>query len=255
MPTDARSLLRAAANERAKASATGISDPFASYSSTGGLRCSACKYLTIKHESLWGAHVLSKSHRSNVARIREEELSQAELQRTKDGKRKAQDAPAQDDHREALAASTTNADDRNADAASGSKKARVDTDQENDIAPSVDPEWELFKAQLESAEPGQGPAAETNSAGAALEAEAQLISNDDAGRNDGTVGNDAEELTIEEVQAQERARKEQEEREEILSRLEEEQRQQDEADQRVSALKQRLQRIKQARLDKQKANK
>ena len=38
-------------------------------------------------------------------------------------------------------------------------------------------------------------------------------------------------------------------------RMEEEQRQQDEADQRVSALKQRLQRLKQARLDRQKANK
>lgn len=133
----------------------------------------------------------------------------------------------------------------------------MDADGDNDIASSVDPEWELFKAQLESTEPGPDPTADTNTAGAALEAEAQLISRDGAELEQTTRadGDDAEELTAEELQAQERARKEQEEREEILSRLEEEQRQQDEADQRVSALKQRLQRIKQARLDKQKASK
>jgi zinc finger protein 830 len=49
---------------------------------------------------------------------------------------------------------------------------------------------------------------------------------------------------------QKRARLEREEREEILARFEEEQRVQDEADERVNALKIRLERLKQARLNK-----
>ncbi len=258
MPADARYLLRTAANERAKAGASAISDPFASYSSTGALRCSACNYLTVKHESLWGAHVLSKSHRTNVAQIREEELRKAEIQRTKDGKRKAQDAPTEDKGDDGPTASRAGADDQGADAASRSKKARTEPTPTNGSTLSIDPDWQLFKSQMESVEDDADPTADTHGVGAALEAEAQLISRDgaDIGRIDATQAADAgdvEELTVEELAAQERARKEQEEREEILSRLEEEQRQQDEADQRVSALKQRLQRIKQARLDKQKA--
>lgn len=254
MPADARSLLRAAASERAKAGASGISDPFASYSSTGSLRCSACNYLTVKHESLWGAHVLSKSHRTNVAQIREEELREAELQRTKDGKRKAQDVPVEEEGDDSPPASRAGVDDEGAGASSGSKKARMEPTTAIDSTLSIDPDWQLFKSQMESPEPDLDLTADTHGAGAALEAEAQLISRDGADM-DGTKADidDVEELNAEELAAQERARKEQEEREEILSRLEEEQRQQDEADQRVSALKQRLQRIKQARLDKQKA--
>ncbi|CBQ72596.1 conserved hypothetical protein [Sporisorium reilianum SRZ2] len=250
MSTDARSLLRAAANERAKAGASGIADRFASYSSTGGLRCSACSYVAIKHESLWGAHVLSKSHRANALRIKEEELRQAEIQRTKDGKRKAEDAAPEQDESADADALGSDADD----AVQGSKRARTDSTNEPQAkSASIDPEWELFKSQMESTEPEAGAAESTAGAGAALEAEAQLISHDEQGSGPAGTDGAAEEKSAEELEAEERARKEQEEREEILSRMEEEQRQQDEADSRVSALKQRLQRIKQARLDKQKA--
>lgn len=222
MPSDTRSLLRAAANERAKSSSSGISDPFASYSSTGGLRCSACNFLGIKHESLWGAHALSKSHRANVARMRDEELRQAELQRTKDGKRKADESemsPSQDD------------------ASLPTSRAAADTSETIDDGPEIkkariDPEWELFKSQMETSADEDEPSRQGYSAGSALEAEAQLISHD---ANDGPRAGQDDELELksaEELAAEERARKEQEEREEILSRLEEEQRQQDEADQR-----------------------
>ncbi|SPO27172.1 uncharacterized protein UTRI_10634_B [Ustilago trichophora] len=251
MPADARSLLRAAANERAKAGASGISDPFASYSSTGGLRCSACSYLTIKHESLWGAHVLSKSHRANVTRIREEELRQAEIQRTKDGKRKADDADDELEEGDGSLSAATGTGHVEEDAGPESKKARMEANG----AEAIDPEWELFKSQMEATEPESSQSRGDHSAGAALEAEAQLISHDGDAHLDPKAQEEVEEKTAEELEAEERARKEQEEREEILSRLEEEQRQQDEADQRVSALKQRLQRIKQARLEKQKAGK
>ncbi|KIS69517.1 uncharacterized protein UMAG_02056 [Mycosarcoma maydis] len=251
MTGDARSLLRAVASERAKLGASGVSDAFASYSANGGLRCSACDYLAIKHESLWGAHVLSKSHRTNVARIhKEEQVRQAELERTKAGKRKA----TQGDGRDA-SPSDAAADATHARSTLASKKARADTEQVvTDTPPTLDPEWELFKSQVESIEPDLDHPSDTPIAGAALEAEPQLISQDDLDQRHDT---DAVlwEKSAEELEAEERARIEQQEREEILSRMEEEQRQQDEADQRVSALKQRLQRLKQARLDRQKANK
>ncbi|SPO27517.1 uncharacterized protein UTRI_10634 [Ustilago trichophora] len=251
MPADARSLLRAAANERAKAGVSGISDRFASYSSSGGLRCSACNYLTIKHESLWGAHVLSKSHRTNVTRIREEELRQAEIQRTRDGKRKADDADEELDEGGDPLNTATGTGNGEENAGPESKKARTGANG----AEEVDPEWELFKSQMEATKPDPSQPREDYSAASALESEAQLIRPGGDARSGQEAQEEVEEKTAEELEAEERARKEQEEREEILSRLEEEQRQQDEADQRVSALKQRLQRIKQARLEKQKGGK
>nr|CDI53133.1 conserved hypothetical protein [Melanopsichium pennsylvanicum 4] len=226
MATDARLLLRQATKSRASSSSI-ISDPFASYSSTGALRCSACNFVTIKHESLWSSHALSKSHRANTARLREEDLRQAEAQRIKDGKRKADDS--QDDlgasHGPSGTITSSNGEEKgNLEFASqGSKKARTE---------SIDPEWELFKSQMEAnAEPKEDQQVSDHGAGAALEAEAYLIS------PRGTAANKyaddlVDERSKEELEAEERARREQEEREEILSRLEEEQRQQDEADQR-----------------------
>lgn len=228
MPVDARSLLRAAANERAKAGASGISDPFASYSSSGGLRCSACNYLTIKHESLWGAHALSKSHRANVTRIGEEEVRQAEIQRTKDGKRKADDADEALDEGDGPLTTATGTGNGEENAGPESKKARTEANG----AEAIDLEWELFKSQMEATEPDTSQPRKDYSAAPALEAEAQLISHDGDARSGQEAHGGVEEKTAEELEAEERAGKEQEEREEILSRLEEEQRQQDEADQR-----------------------
>lgn len=223
MSQDARFLLRAAANERARATATGISDPFASYSATGGLRCSACNYLAIKHESLWGAHAQSKSHRNNAMRIREEEVRKAEVQRTKDGKRKADDSYEDLGEADEARASSLNANGVDDSSAPESKKART-------VASPIDAEWELFKSQMDATESGKDPRNEEFTGAAALEAEAQLISHEEGvGQN---AAAEVEEKSAEEIRAEERARKEQEEREEILSRLEEEQRQQDEADQR-----------------------
>ncbi|SPO46422.1 uncharacterized protein PSANT_04108 [Moesziomyces antarcticus] len=255
---DARSLLRAAANARAKTGGGGISDRFASYSASGALRCSACDYATIKHDSLWGAHVLSKSHRSNAARIREEELREAETRRTKDGKRKADDEEDDSNDGDSAGGGRSPREGATDNTGSGAKKPRTDTkafaEASTAQAESIDPEWELFKSQMDASGPESGAPEERYDAGATIEAEAQLISQEGTnGAGTSTDDGAIEEQSAAEKEAQERARRELEEREEILSRLEEEQRQQDEADQRVSALKQRLQRIRQARLDKQKA--
>lgn len=237
MPSDARSLLRAAANERSKAVASEL-DPFATYSATGGLRCSACNYLAIKHESLWGAHALSKSHRANVARIREEEARRSDSQRIKEGKRKAENAADLDGER-GPSSSSIHAEGIQGEAAPESKKARtnsVSATDETDVgrkSASIDPDWDLFKSQMEATEPATDQPMSDYSAGATLEAEAQLIARDQHGSHQLQTTEDAgEEKSAEELEAEERRRREQEEREEILSRLEEEQRQQDEADQR-----------------------
>ncbi|KAG5641826.1 hypothetical protein DXG03_004145 [Asterophora parasitica] len=99
---DVRALLKAKRQE------SRISHPLASYTSSGQLRCSACG-TAVKHASAWEGHIGSKAHRTNVARLREEERQQAEHARAEaqahadaeaerqrashvaNGKRKAQD--------------------------------------------------------------------------------------------------------------------------------------------------------------------
>ncbi|GLB40603.1 hypothetical protein LshimejAT787_0804740 [Lyophyllum shimeji] len=71
---DVRALLKAKRQE-AK-----ITHPLAAYSSTGQLRCVACG-TAVKHASAWEGHIGSKVHRTNVARLKEEERAQAERAR------------------------------------------------------------------------------------------------------------------------------------------------------------------------------
>ncbi|KAH0578903.1 Zinc finger protein 830 [Termitomyces sp. J132] len=68
---DVRALLKAKRQE------IKITHPFASYASSGQLRCSACG-TPVKHASAWEGHIGSKAHRTNVARIKEEERRQQE---------------------------------------------------------------------------------------------------------------------------------------------------------------------------------
>ncbi|KAG6860351.1 hypothetical protein C0995_012420 [Termitomyces sp. Mi166 len=67
---DVRALLKAKRQE------IRVTHPFASYTS-GQLRCSACG-APVKHASAWEGHIGSKAHRTNVARIKEEERRQQE---------------------------------------------------------------------------------------------------------------------------------------------------------------------------------
>lgn len=226
MPSDARSLLKAATQERSKTSESGITDPFASYNpASGALRCSACNYLAIKHENLWAAHIVSKSHRTNVARIRSEQalkfeqektLQQSQALQTKDGKRKAVDKDE-----------STSADSSGSTAdGSVAKKAR------NLEEAKVDNEWERFKRQLESGDKSEVTDEDQRyNAEAIIEVQPQLLADADT-RLSEAEGEDEQEL----IAARERKRQEQDEREEILSRYEEEQRIQDEADERCVAL-------------------
>ena len=63
---DARALLRAKRQE------VRITHPYATYSSTGQLRCTICS-TTVKQASMWEGHLGSKSHRVAVMKLREQE--------------------------------------------------------------------------------------------------------------------------------------------------------------------------------------
>ncbi|KAN0063199.1 hypothetical protein ACQY0O_004363 [Thecaphora frezii] len=250
MPPDARSLFRAAASERRAAGNSGIQDPFASYNpSTRALRCSACNFVPVKHESLWASHASSKSHRANVAKIRAERerealRTQEEEQRqrlTNKGKRKAYDGDQDDD------------DSHDAGTETDSKRAKVDGAASSGAADGrdgdVDPEWEAFQREIAKAESGPAPdPVQTAYANATIEVE-PVIKGQEAPMQEGAERQE-EPTTEEETEEQRRARREQEEREEIYSRYEEEQRIQDEAEERVTALKLKLERLKAARLAK-----
>ncbi|KAG6820861.1 hypothetical protein H0H93_010688 [Arthromyces matolae] len=68
---DVRALLKAKRQE------VRITHPFATYTSAGQLRCSACG-AAVKHASAWEGHIGSKAHRTNVARLKEQERRQQE---------------------------------------------------------------------------------------------------------------------------------------------------------------------------------
>ena len=84
--SDVRALLKAKRQE------VRVSHPLASYSEkTGLLKCSVC-HTIIKHASAWDGHIGSKNHRTNVARLKEEERlrdTQREQERAR-GKRKVE---------------------------------------------------------------------------------------------------------------------------------------------------------------------
>ncbi|KAJ3716181.1 hypothetical protein C8R42DRAFT_698166 [Lentinula raphanica] len=84
---------------KAKRQEARITHPFASYNQSGQLRCTACGTI-VKHASAWEGHLGSKIHRTNVARLKEQERAREEqrLREEKEeqekilrGKRKAEE--------------------------------------------------------------------------------------------------------------------------------------------------------------------
>lgn len=238
MPVDARSLLRAAT----ASSSEGIKDRFASYHpKTRALRCLACNYLPIKHESLWASHTASKSHRSNVAQVRKKEEEQEEKERrTKNEQAESTEEPAATGSKRKGEDDVEETDNEEKDPA---KRARKDPGEAQ-----VDSEWERFQREVLNAPTATQQPAFDSYADATIEVAPELIRgiNGLEGVDDDEVEEEVE-VKVKETDAEKRARLEREEREEILARFEEEQRVQDEADERVSALKDRLQRLRQAR--------
>ncbi|KAF8962686.1 hypothetical protein BDZ97DRAFT_1920258 [Flammula alnicola] len=211
---DVRALLKAKRQEAR------ITHPYAAYNSSGQLRCSVCGSI-VKHASAWEGHLGSKLHRTNVARMREEEKRQQEQQEAvlpepeTTGKRKA---PLEES--EIQVEKKRKVEDQ--------AKARTRTSNEH-----TDP-TEAYDRATVTAEPvlpsAQVPGFPTISPEAVVPEPVKL--------------------TDEEV----RLKRAQEERELIMDRLLEEERAQEDVDTRVQLLKARLEGLRKKR-ELAKANK
>jgi zinc finger protein 830 len=65
-----------------------VTHPLAFYSTSGQLRCKACG-TNVKHTSAWEGHLGSKAHRTNAARLKDEERSQEAREEEKSGEKRS----------------------------------------------------------------------------------------------------------------------------------------------------------------------
>ncbi|KAJ7931347.1 hypothetical protein B0H13DRAFT_841383 [Mycena leptocephala] len=245
---DVRALLKAKRQEAR------ISHPLASYSN-GQLRCVACG--PVKHASAWEGHLGSKLHRTTVARLKEEERlreaqrirqEEEEQARVSNGKRKAEEQDSESD---------TESKRRKVDDTSGAFPADFfsdpsraplppQSDDEDDPPPvqpvtgpptSLDAEWERFQRDVVNA-PDPQDAYEN----ATIMAEPELASD----TFEGFPPQQSEATPVEpnKLDAEEQRRqKEQDERELIMDRLLDEEQAQEEADMKVTMMKNRLEAV------------
>ncbi|WWD20409.1 hypothetical protein CI109_104885 [Kwoniella shandongensis] len=269
---DARSLLRA------KKAEARISHPYAAYNAAGVLRCSICA-VPVKQ---WDAHLLTKQHRTSVAREKAEQEKARSKRAAEDsagggGKRArtAQTAVPQEEEEEedgpaglpagffssgnrptvavtsdepgpssapapsvAAAAAPVPAQtgDAELDDFLSSLNSDVDTPSTSTIAVPPTAASKRKIATYKEVIPGQ----------ASYEAApVRIIPAEE--NPDGQGGGAEAETEPEETEAERRARLEREEREDIVARLEEEERAQEDADSRVTMLKQRMEMLKKRR--------
>ncbi|KAH0833144.1 hypothetical protein J3R83DRAFT_12141 [Lanmaoa asiatica] len=256
--SDVRTLLKAKRQE------IRIDHPLASYTSSGQLRCVVCE-TNIKHPSAWDGHLGSKAHRTNAARIREEERrrKELELEEPKRLKRKAPEDDINGDIRStakkpkgtsAPQPSTFNLPpDFFSDPSRAPLLSFNDLDDEDEMGeaaaitkptdgggdPSLDQEWIQFQQSVINA-----PDAVATYDRATIFAEPELVSDPSEGfpAHDGV---HAQPLT--KADEDERRRKEQEERELIMDRLMAEERAQEEADMKVVTMKNKLEALRKRR--------
>ncbi|KAF8072110.1 hypothetical protein FPV67DRAFT_920167 [Lyophyllum atratum] len=136
---DVRALLKAKRQE------TKITHPLAAYTSSGQLRCIACS-TPVKHASAWEGHIGSKAHRTNVARLREEERLQAQRARAEAEAKAHAEAEAEKQKASPVAMGKRKAED-----------ADVDMDDEDDIETDTKDESNAKRRRLGPA-PGTFPA-------------------------------------------------------------------------------------------------
>ncbi|KAL5526040.1 hypothetical protein ACEPAG_7378 [Sanghuangporus baumii] len=280
---DARSLLRAKRQE----SEARINHPYASYTSAGQLRCSACG-ISIKTAAMWEGHIGSKAHRVAVRNMKALEEAERAKEMKKLGKRKAEagdemdvdDARAPENGTNIVKKRRTSVEPDGvrpnpqagalpADFFSDPSQAPVlstidEEDEERQAVPpeppakdqpksQIDLEWEQFQASFlapTAVEEEQEDDRRAAFERATVAVEPELVATNANGFPEGVTGdaNGAElEEKKEETEEEKRLRKQQEERELIMDRILEEERAQEEADERVGRLKARVEAIKKAR--------
>lgn len=272
--SDVRALLKAKREEKR------IFHPFAAYNQTGQLRCTACGTI-VKHPSAWNGHLGSKSHRTNAARVKEEErLREAEEEEKQRGKRKADeeeerafqtDQPSkkrrvnEDDGQQGAAPPHDAVSDfptdffsdpsRSLSIREGESDGEGDTDSPQHGAATlhsqsaIDLEWMKFQEAVLNT-PIETGARETFER-ATIFAEPELSAEIPEGFPSSVVQEtqpDPQAPPTQKDEGAERKRREEEEKELIMDRLMDEELAQEEADGRVAALRAKIDLLKQKRM-------
>ncbi|KAH9941366.1 hypothetical protein B0H21DRAFT_553811 [Amylocystis lapponica] len=253
--SDVRALLKAKRQE------IRINHPYAFYSSSGQLQCIACG-TTVKHGSSWNGHLGSKAHRMNASRLREQErLQDLQKEQRPAEKRKAREDGSGEpdmetkrqkvDDNSPIYTSPPHAATLPADFFSDPTQAPPPSDDSDDEAeptapaPSigVDPEWEKFQQIVLNA-----PDTDETYERATVFAEPVLAAQTPQGfpTTQPATDGDLEPLRARDEGEMKKMR-EQEEKELIMDRLLDEERAQEEADAKVSVLKNKLDVLKRRR--------
>ena len=268
--SDVRALLKAKRQEAR------IQHPYAYYTPTGQLRCTACE-MVIKQASAWAGHVGSKAHRENVAKQRTPQAADQREAAKSTGKRKVEEEDPLEDE-ELLSTSEPkkrkvtpdNLPKQTLEKPSGfpsnffSDPSRApvrsvngDSSDEDGDNPTlipreatnnpIDIEWQRFQQEMLNSDPTPYDQRDETFQRATLIAEPELLEEDMLGLP--TREHPNADVVIAEVPKNEesRKRKEDEEKELIMDRLLEEERAQEEADARVVLLKGRLDALKKRR--------
>lgn len=277
---DVRALLKSKRQEQR------ITHPYASYTQSGQLRCKACDMI-IKYTSAWNGHVGSKGHRTAVAKLKEEEEALATLKRKNDelthGRETENDeAPVKkrkldekDNQPSGLAAANFPADffsdptrklysqDDSDGAEDGNElddakslKSSVQKEPNGkEVDDVINREWAAFQASILNNNEKEVTTREVFER-ATVVAEPELVDELPPGIPESAIPRRAEVADpVEPIlaeqplnEAQVLKRRQEEDKELIMDRLDEEERFQEEADKRVSVLKARLELIRQRRI-------
>ncbi|GAA5982769.1 hypothetical protein JCM11641_007782 [Rhodosporidiobolus odoratus] len=252
---------------KAKKASARLDAPHARYSHSGQLSCALCG-LNLKHESLWGSHIISKTHRLNLQKYDAEQAAAAEKKRKRDEeeyqgedgaanpvKRARPDNSSTSDPHAAPPSSAANSLPAGFFADASQAPVETSTTTETTARPGDedDPDLADFLDSLavgpdSTGAPARSTVTATISAGP-VKYEFGAPKEDEDGGN----GNAEEEEAPQETQDERVEREMREEREDMLARLEEEEREQKEADEKVTVLKRRLEAIRAARQKKAKA--
>ena len=268
--SDVRALLKAKRQEAQ------IQHPYASYTSTGQLRCTACETV-IKQASAWAGHIGSKAHRESVVKQRiSQAVDQQEETARSIGKRKVGEDGS--------------SDDQEAHPTSESKKPKVTPEDPSETTPEhtfpsnffsdptralvhladddssdedgghsipippvaannpIDLEWQRFQQEMLTPAPTSADQRHEAFKRATVFAEPDLLPENVLGLPlQKSLDVDAVVAEVPKNEEELKKRKEEDEKELIMDRLVEEERAQEEADAKVVLLKGRLDALKKRR--------
>ena len=269
---------------KAQKSSNRIQHPYARYNNAGALSCSLCS-LPLKSEVLWPSHLTSKTHRNNLKREKEEQdkaaaatqATSANLKRPVDEISEENGAEEGSNGKRARTSIEDEATDSTSFLPAGffsnpaeASQANADaTMAEEAVEEPVDEEWAAFEATLNQPEEPVASTSTGFTTAATITAQPVLFE-DEEQQEDAAAGQtkneDEEGDKDDEAKETEEERREREEREELMERIEtyayllfvakqntntvaifSEEREQQEADERVDALKKRLLAVRSSR--------